>query len=233
MKRALIVIVSIAIIFAISIVSLIIYTASPISKNSQKVYFEIKQGEGAYNISKKLQEQGLIRNSRLFVVLAKHLKYDRKLLSGYYELDKNMSMIDIMKHLNSGKQAMVRLTIAEGKNIYEIANYLDNQGFTTKEEFLKACHDKKILEKYNIPSDSVEGYIFPSTYYIVKGNSAEILVTHMIDSLFKQFPNLEERAKKIGRTVHEVLTMASIVEKEMGPNDDPKLKKWDLMMTLN
>ncbi|SUW09344.1 aminodeoxychorismate lyase [Brachyspira pilosicoli] len=223
MKRALIIIVSIAVIFAISIASLIVYTVSPVAKDSQKVYFEIKQGEGAYNISKKLQEQGLIRNSRLFVVLAKHLKYDRKLLSGYYELNKNMSMIDIMKHLNSGKQAMVRLTIAEGKNIYEIANYLETQGFTTKEEFLKACHDKKILERYSIPSDSVEGYIFPSTYYIVKGNPAEVLVTHMIDSLFKQFPDLEERAKKIGRTVHEVLTMASIVEKEMGPNDDPKL----------
>ena len=175
MKRALIIIVSIAVIFAISIASLIVYTVSPVAKDSQKVYFEIKQGEGAYNISKKLQEQGLIRNSRLFVVLAKHLKYDRKLLSGYYELNKNMSMIDIMKHLNSGKQAMVRLTIAEGKNIYEIANYLETQGFTTKEEFLKACHDKKILER-NLKSmqacNSVSAYDDLDVVGIDKSNSA-------------------------------------------------------------
>ena len=120
------------------------------------------------------------------------------------------------------KKEALAVTVS-GKNIYEIANYLDSQGFTTKEEFLQVCHDKEILKKYNIPSDSVEGYIFPSTYYIVKGNPTKVLVTHMIDSLFKQFPDLEERAKKMGKNVHEILTMASIVEKEMGPLDDPRL----------
>ena len=223
MKKLFIVLIILVAVVSASSVAFIQYMISPVGGDSEKVYFEIKQGEGASSIARKLELQGLIRNSKIFLVFAKYLKYDRKLLSGYYEVDRKMSMIDIMKHLNSGKQAMVRLTIAEGKNIYEIANYLDSQGFTTKEEFLKVCHDKEILKKYNIPSDSVEGYIFPSTYYIVKGNPTDVLVTHMIDSLFKQFPDLEERAKKIGRNVHEVLTMASIVEKEMGPLDDPKL----------
>ncbi|MDO6992653.1 endolytic transglycosylase MltG [Brachyspira innocens] len=223
MKKLLIILIILAAIVSASSVAFIQYMISPVGGDSDKVYFEIKQGEGASTIAKKLELQGLIRNSKIFVVFAKYLKYDRKLLSGYYQVDRSMSMIDIMKHLNSGKQAMVRLTIAEGKNIYEIGAYLEAQGFTTKKEFLEVCHDKEILQKYNIPSDSVEGYIFPSTYYIVKGNPTKVLVTYMIDSLFKQFPDLEDRAKKIGRSVHEVLTMASIVEKEMGPLDDPKL----------
>lgn len=223
MKKLFIILLIFVAIVSVSTVLFVQYMISPVGGDSEKVYFEIKQGEGASTIAKKLELQGLIRNSKLFVVAAKYLKYDRKLLSGYYEINREMSMIDIMKHLNSGKQAMVRLTIPEGKNIYEIGHALEQQGFTTKEEFLEVCHSKEILEKYNIPSDSVEGYIFPSTYYIVKGNPTKVLVTYMIDSLFKQFPDLEERAKKMGYTVHEVLTMASIVEKEMGPLDDPKL----------
>ena len=223
MKKLLITLIILVAIVPASSVAFIQYMISPVGGDEEKVYFEIKQGEGASTIAKKLELQGLIRNSKIFVAFAKYLKYDRKLLSGYYQVDRSMSMIDIMKHLNSGKQAMVRLTIAEGKNIYEIGAYLEAQGFTTKKEFLEVCHDKEILQKYNIPSDSVEGYIFPSTYYIVKGNPTKVLVTYMIDSLFKQFPDLEDRAKKIGRSVHEVLTMASIVEKEMGPLDDPKL----------
>ena len=223
MKKLFIILIILAAVISASSVAFIQYMISPIGGDKESVYFEIKQGEGASSIAKKLELQGLIRNSKIFLVFAKYLKYDRKLLSGYYEVNRSMSMIDIMKHLNSGKQAMVKLTIPEGKNIYEIANYLESQGFAEKEEFLKVCHDKEILKKYNIPSDSVEGYIFPSTYYIVKGNPTKVLVTHMIDSLFKQFPDLEERAKKMGRNVHEILTMASIVEKEMGPLDDPKL----------
>lgn len=223
MKKLFIILIILAAIVSASSVAFIQYMISPVGGDNEKVYFEIKQGEGASSIAKKLELQGLIRNSKIFLVFAKYLKYDRKLLSGYYEVSRNMNMIDIMKHLNSGKQAMVRLTIAEGKNIYEIGTYLESQGFTTKKEFLKVCHDKEILKKYNIPSDSIEGYIFPSTYYIVKGNPTKVLVMHMIDSLFKQFPDLEERAKKMGRNVHEILTMASIVEKEMGPLDDPRL----------
>lgn len=223
MKKLFIILPILVAIVSVSTVLFVQYMISPVGGDTEKVYFEIKQGEGASTIAKKLELQGLIRNSKLFVVVAKYLKYDRKLLSGYYEVNRDMSMIDIMKHLNSGKQAMVRLTIPEGKNIYEIGQLLEQQGFTTKEEFLEVCHSKEILEKYNIPSESVEGYIFPSTYYIVKGNPTKVLVTYMIDSLFKQFPDLEERAKKMGYTVHQVLTMASIVEKEIGPLDDPKL----------
>ena len=223
MKKIFIILLIFVAIISASTVAVFQYMISPVGSNEEKVYFEIKQGEGASTISKKLELQGLIRNSKLFVALAKYLKYDKKLLSGYYEIDRNMNMIDILRYINSGKQSMIRLTIFEGKNIYEIAHYLESQKYTTKEEFLKVCHDKKILKKYNIPANSVEGYIFPSTYYIVKDDNSEALVNYMIDSLYKKFPDLEDRAKKIGRTVHEILTMASIVEKEMGPLDDPTI----------
>lgn len=224
MKKSLIVI-TLLIITVIFAGVFVLYSISPVSKYKEIVYFEIKQGEGANSIARKLKYQGLIRNAKLFSLISKYLKYDRKLLSGYYELNKTMNMIEIMKHINGGKQVMTKLTIPEGKNIYEIANYLEAENFTTREEFLKLCYDKEILQKYNIPAKSVEGYIFPSTYYIVKGNPPKVLLTLMIDSLFKEFPreDFENRAKKLGYTLHEVLTMASIIEKEMGPLDNPKI----------
>ncbi len=225
MKKVLILFSIFAIVGAIIVGSFLGYMISPASKEKGKVYFEIKQGEGAYSIGKKLELQGLIRNYRVFAIVAKYLSYDKKLLSGYYELNRDMNMIDILKYINSGKQALSKIVIPEGRNIYEIADYLDAEGFVKRDEFLELCYSKEFLDKYKIPAKSVEGYIFPSTYYIVKGNPAKVLLTLMIDSLFKKFPReeLDNKAKKLGITTHQLLTMASIVEKEMGPLDDPKI----------
>lgn len=201
------------------------YMISPTGNKKDIVYFEIRQGDSATSIGKRLKKDDIVRNSRIFAFLSKKLNYDRKLLSGYYELNRGMNMIDILKYINEGKQILTRFTVAEGKNIYDIADILEGEGLVKKEDFIKACHDKRILEYYKIPADSVEGYLFPSTYYIVKGNNAEKFVVTMINALFKSFPQekLEARAKELGFTVHQILTMASIVEKEMGSLDDPSM----------
>lgn len=222
------------IIFAFFIITILIlfagvgfffYIISPTGNKKDTVYLEVKQGDSARSIGKILQNEGVIRNARIFSFLSQKLKYDRKLLSGYYRINRGMNMIEIMKYINEGKQVLSRFTIAEGKNIYDIAYQLEKEGLVKKEDFLKACHDKRILDYYKIPSNSVEGYLFPSTYYIVKGNSAEKFVVMMIDTLFKNFPKekLEERSKELKINTHQLLTMASIVEKEMGPLDDPAM----------
>jgi len=202
------------------------YFLSPTNKNNNdSVYFEVKKGDTAYSIGKRLKSDGLIRNSKLFTGLAKYLKYDKKLQAGFYEINHSMNTINILRYINKGRQVLIAFTIPEGKNIYDIANYLDSISLADKNEFLELAHSKEILSKYNIPALSVEGYLYPSTYYIIKGNNAQTIIETMINTLFEIYPKeqLEKRARELGVTMHELLSMASLVEKEMGPNDEPTL----------
>ena len=93
MKKAIILIILLIIVNIILASAFIKFIISPTSKYNEIVYFEIKQGEGANSIANKLKLQGLIRNAKLFSLISKYLKYDRKLLSGYYELNRTMSMM--------------------------------------------------------------------------------------------------------------------------------------------
>lgn len=225
MKKIIIIFFSIMLLIAIVVPAYLVFSISPVSKVSEGIILEVKDGDSAYSIGKRLKGMNAIKNARLFALISKQLKYDRKLQTGFYSINKNMSTLEIMKYLNDGKQVMSKFTIADGKNLYDIANILDSLELVSKADFIKAAHDTNILKKYNIPADSVEGYLYPSTYYIVKGNKAEKYITTMIDTLFKLYPReyLEKEAKKHSLTVHQLITMASIIQKEMGPLDEPKL----------
>lgn len=225
MKKIIITLIILAAIPIITIPLVFVYALMPVGNKSEKVYFEIKSGDTVSSVATRLKEEGIIKYTRFFKALSRHYKYDRKIKYGYYELNLGMNMIDILKYLNEGKQVLSKFTITEGKNIYDIADILDKGGFVKREDFLKIAHDKNILDSYQIPAKSVEGYLFPSTYYIVKGNSAEKYITLMLDTFFKTFPRdvLLNAAKKRSLTVHELITMASIIEKETGINDDPAM----------
>ena len=201
------------------------YTISPTGNSNENVYIEIKKGDTAYSIGERLKDKNIIRSSRLFTFLARYLKYDKKLPIGFYNINRSMNTIEVLKYINEGNQVLTKFTVIEGKNIYDIADYLDSLDIVSRENFLSSAHSQKILDKYNIKASSVEGYLYPSTYYIAKGNSSDYIVETMINSLFDAFPKnyLQDSAKKMGYTLHELLTMASIVEKEMGSRDDPRM----------
>lgn len=226
MKKYIIVGIILILVAGVVPVATFFYFLSPTNKeNNENVYFEVKKGDTAYSIGIRLESDGLIRNSKLFTGLAKYLKYDKKLQAGFYEINHSMSTIKILRYINEGRQVLVAFTIPEGKNIYDIANYLDSIGLANRNEFLELAHSKEILSKYDIPAPSVEGYLYPSTYYIIKGNDAQTIIETMINTLFEIYPKeqLKKRASELGITMHELLSMASLVEKEMGPRDDPTL----------
>ena len=226
MKKNIIISITSILVVGIILGATFFYLLGPTNEgNNESVYFEVKKGDTAYSIGKRLESDKLIRNSKLFTGLAKYLKYDKKLQAGFYEINSSMSTINILRYINEGRQVLISFTIPEGKNIYDIANHLDSLGLANRDEFLELAHSKEILSKYDIPASSVEGYLYPSTYYIIKGNNAQTIIETMINTLFKVYPReqLKKRASELGVTMHQLLSMASLVEKEMGPNDDPTL----------
>ncbi len=228
MKKIIIAIVAVLFVGLISVAAVFFYMTKPQGDISHVVNFEIMQGDGINSISRKLIEEGLIQSGsgKVFSLLARYLKHDRGLKTGYYELDASMNMIDILESFSSGRnQVLEKFVVVEGKNIYEVADMFEERGLVSRFDFLTAASNESILKEYNIPTPTVEGYLFPSTYHIAKGHSADTYIRLMIDTLFQQFPKeeLEERSKELGLTFHEVLTLASIIEKEAGAVEERPL----------
>lgn len=224
MKKIIITIVVFIFVLIFSSPAVFFFITNGDGKKDEIVYFEVVKGDSIRNIANKLAEEKLIKPyaTKVFALMSKYLGYDRKIRTGYYKLNRSMNMVSILKELSSGKQILDRFTIVEGKNVYEIADTLSKLKLVGKEEFLTAVSNKTILDKYGINANTAEGYLFPSTYYIARGNSAEKFVTTMLDAFFAVFPKekIEDRGKELGLSMHQIVTLASIIEKEAGAEDE-------------
>lgn len=228
MKKVIITLLAIIIIGAISVAATVLYILKPQGQIYDVVHIEIMQGDTISSIARKLVDEKMInsKSPKIFSLIARYLKHDRGLKTGYYELNGSMNMIEILETFSSGRnQVLEKFVVIEGKNIYEVADMFEERGLVSRFDFLTAASNKAILDQYNIPTPTVEGYLFPSTYYIAKGHSAETYIKLMIDTLFEQFPKeeLEKRSSELGLTFHEVLTLASVVEKEAGAESERPL----------
>lgn len=188
----------------------------PVSQNAKPVVISIVPGSTFSDVAHLLQKKGLIRSAIAFRILAT-LKGDLdKIKAGEYELSPSMLPQQILATLVKGKIFEHVIIIPEGYNIFQIARLLDRAGLVTKKKFLKLCHDQKFLESLGLHEKSVEGYLFPNTYYFTKGVTAKKIISTMVHTFWKVWhkEGFDKRTKELGLTVHTVVTLASIVEKE-------------------
>jgi len=175
----------------------------PIEPDSDEtVMFLVKKGEGAKDISINLKEQGLIRYSSLFRAYA--LIYDKadKLKAGEYELSSSMNVPEIVNKLASGDRIKKIITIIEGWTVKDIANYLE-------------------VEELN---SDLEGYLFPDTYEVSPEDGIEEIIGKMLDNFNKKISlELVEEIASQGKTIHEIVIMASLIEKEVRTFEDKKI----------
>jgi UPF0755 protein len=126
-----------------------------------------------------------------------------------------MSPLDIIRLLRNGQIIEYSLTIVEGDSLFEISRKFTEIGILSEEDFLKLARDSDLLSSYEIGSDSIEGYIFPDTYKIPKGIEPEEAIGLMINRMREKYSDeLLARTTVMRMTEHEVLTLASIIEKE-------------------
>ncbi|MGE5301615.1 MAG: endolytic transglycosylase MltG [Acidobacteriota bacterium] len=171
-----------------------------------------------------LSDQKLIRDGKLFLLLGRLTGADRKIRAGFYSIWANMSPLDIFKIILRGRIIEYQIKVLEGDSLVEIADAFVKTGITTKEDFMKLAHDPGFLESYEIDSPSVEGYIFPDTYTIPKGVGPEEALGVMIDRMREKYSNnLMEKTEQLGMTEAEVLTLASIIEKEAVKDEERPL----------
>lgn len=224
MKRALIIIVVLLCAGAVIAVGTAFYLFnSPVNSSAEEVLFEVKPGPFS-GIAKRLEEQGLIRSEYQFRLLGRLTGYTNKVRVGEYMLSAKMQPLEILQTISSGKSVQKTLTIPEGANIFEIALQIEQTGVWKKDLFMKLCFDQEFLKKViDWPVVSCEGYLFPETYAYTKYTTLEVMMTQMLTMFRQKFKDIEFRGERFGLSPSQVVTLASIIEKETGAGDERRM----------
>lgn len=184
--------------------------------NSNKVVV-IMPGQNLSTIVNYLNNTGMIKNPVKFKLLARIKGCDKKIKAGEYLLSSSMSPIQILKTMASGKVLLYKITIPEGYNLKQVASIIAKTKLGTEEDFLRAATDSSLVHKHGINAKTFEGYLFPETYHFPKDITPEKIIAAMVERfrlIFNQ--KWEKQAKDLNLSIHQVITLASIIEKETG-----------------
>jgi UPF0755 protein len=211
-KRDKTILVAAALIFLIT--QTIIFANIPKDRDSTAVSLVVKSGTGVRAIASQLKEEGLIHSSYLFLLAS--LAYGGKLIAGEYTLRPDMSTLDIVRKMGRGERNIYALKILEGHNIYNVAESMEKAGIMPAAEFLRFATDRQSSRKISIQGDSLEGYLFPDTYFYSKEIEVEKFLEKIVQRTLKLFATEETRKSmtELGLDIHGTLTLASMIERE-------------------
>ncbi len=229
-KKVMIYIILPVIILILLSIGLFFFMISPVGKDNTEITLEVKSGETYSSIATILKNNNLIKSDTFFKLYIK-LNNISHLEAGHYKLNKTMNIIEIVKILSKGESFnpdAINLTIPEGRQIERIASYVSEITGKPKEAYLNTWNSdgfiNNVIKKYWFITDEVkntsiryalEGYFFPSTYELLNKNvSAESIAYRLLDQMEKVLNKYKEEIESSEYTVHEILTLASIVEYE-------------------
>lgn len=193
------------------------YATRPAASESEEKIVSIPPGQSFRLISETLYQNGLITDPLKFKLYARIEGYDKHIKAGEYLLSPEMSPAEILEILKSGKVRLHKVTIPEGFSMTQIADTLASAGLVSRESFLAIANDPEFIRKYEIDAETLEGYLFPDTYFFPGKVTAEDIVMTMVQRFRSVFtPEMIQKAKQMGFTAHEIVTLASIIEKETG-----------------
>ena len=203
----------------------IFMTSSHRSSSMAEKIIEIRKGETPREISKILFSNDLISDAENFMLAGRLTRQWRKLKVGEYKLSPAMSPLEIFSEITSGISISHPITVREGENMYEIADDLTVKGLSSRARFLELCRDPKFIASLDLfnanPPTSLEGYLFPDTYYFNRTLSNADIARQMVKHFFEFWgPEQEVQAQQLKLTQHGVITLASIIEKETGAAEE-------------
>jgi len=195
--------------------ALLFVNSSPLHRPPGDRLFAIQRGETLTHISQRLQEERFIRFAPFLDVVGRISGTQRAFKAGYYRIPSGASALSIRWLLVDGAQTLDKLTIPEGWTITKIARHLEAEGVCSEADFLAAARSPELLSKFAVQGRSLEGYLFPDTYYVPRPFPAQALVELMVktffDSLTRIHPGWQEMSPE---KLRDTLIVASIVERE-------------------
>lgn len=174
----------------------------------------VEKGTSFKQAAAELQKHGLIQDVNLFIAIGRITGLHRKLIPGHYQFLGILSPWDVFKILRHGRIVQWEITVVEGDTLNDIKEKLKE--IITEDDFGMLSSDREFLRSMNINAPSLEGYLFPDTYRIPKGMSPEEVLGIMVKRLREKYDTaMIERTRALGLDEKGVLTLASIIEKEV------------------
>ena len=214
------------------------YLAAIDPENRDAVVFAVKPGSSLTSVAKQLETDGLVRSGTVFKYYADLMGMGQRIQSGTYSMNKAMSAADLLNMLieGDGLSKTLRITIIPGWTVEDVADYLSGlRVIESKERFLELCTQGREFENIYFIRDLIEksfgksvkylleGYLSPNTYEIYTNADEKNLIERLLRQTEAVYlSSYEERAGQLGFSMHEVFTLASIIEREAKKDDFAK-----------
>jgi UPF0755 protein len=194
------------------------------NQEKDKEFLFIPTGANFDKVISLLREKNLLRDERSFVLLAKSVGYPEKVIPGKYRLKNHMTNYQLVKLLKSGKQEPVKLIIKGSQSMFKLIEYLDDNLEISFDDINEKLTDPAFLNKYNLKPETSPCFIIPNTYEVYWNISLDKFLERM-GTAYEKFWNEKrvQQAREAGLTKTEVVTLASIVEKETDRDNDMPL----------
>ncbi|MFQ5587058.1 MAG: endolytic transglycosylase MltG [Thermodesulfobacteriota bacterium] len=190
---------------------------TPPAGKARDVVIVVPKGSSFIFVARELQGAGVIRNAHDFSLLASLKDAHTRVKAGEYRFTTPVRPLTVLHKLVRGETRKYRITFPEGVTMGEIAVLLDKEGLVKKGDFIEKASDAGFAASRGLDGATFEGYLFPDTYHMTKGMSAEDIIDVMV-ARFKEVytDSMAARGARLGLTQREVVTLASIIEKESG-----------------
>jgi UPF0755 protein len=206
-----------ALLVAVTVTSLQLWLFMRLPSSSVKAVrlLDIKPGTDAITIGKLLQVHGVISDAHKFYVLCWLRKSSRKLQAGEYAFQLPSTPLQVLDQLIRGRVVEHRVTIPEGSTVRDVARILGDSGLVSEKSILGLVGDREFIKSLDMEVSSLEGYLFPDTYFFRKPQNAASILRVLVHQFWVHFSDeWVVRAKEAGLNVHKVVILASMVEKE-------------------
>jgi UPF0755 protein len=189
-----------------------------------EVFVDIPPGVSPPAIGRRLIDAGVVRDELTFRAALLVTGKARELKAGEYRFDRPLSVVDVIDRIARGDVYHLTITFREGLTIAEMATVFEERGMGTAQSFLEAARDSTPVRDLDPDAPTLEGYLFPETYALPRRTPAMVLVRLMVDHFKRAFDEpLHAAAREQGLTVRQVVTLASLVEKETGKAEERPL----------
>ena len=189
-----------------------------------ELYVQVPAGAGTGEIGRALVDAGIVHDQLSFRAALYWTGASRRIKAGEYRFDRPMTAVDVVEKMARGDVYTRRITFPEGLTIQEMAKIYEAQGFGPAKEFVDSARDVSLISDLDPKATDLEGYLYPETYAVAHGTKPSALVQMMVARFKSVFDDALRRAVEArGMSVHDAVTLASLVEKETAKPDERPL----------
>ena len=185
--------------------------------------FDIKSGTSLIRIARQLEDKGIIRSALAFRLFARWRGQEGSIQAGSYAFERAATPAQVLARLVAGDVLLTRVTIPEGFSLQQIIERLVALGVADRQRLQAAARDPQLIGRLGVQADNLEGFLFPETYSFVPGISERELLGMMVDEFERRYRSLQSELEGSSLGKFELVTLASIIQKETGLVDEMPL----------